>query len=60
LLSWKPETDYLLLDPDPPHAAPRRVHLPPRPCQDSKFIEIYNRTAKPFRWSYDAKLLKAA
>jgi len=25
-----------------------------------KFIEIYNRTAKPFRWSYDAKLLKAA
>jgi len=21
---------------------------------------IYNRTAKPFRWSYDAKLLKAA
>src|SRR5664280_117451 len=25
-----------------------------------KFIEVYNRTAKPFRWSYDAKLLKAA
>jgi hypothetical protein len=25
-----------------------------------KFIEVYNRTAEPFRWSYDAKLLKAA
>src|SRR5664280_2616077 len=25
-----------------------------------KYIEVYNRTAKPFRWSYDAKLLKAA
>lgn len=24
------------------------------------FIKAYNRTAKPFRWSYDAKLLKAA
>jgi transposase len=24
------------------------------------FIEVYNRTAKPFRWTYDAKLLKAA
>ena len=24
------------------------------------FIETYNRTAKPFRWSYDAKLLRAA
>src|SRR5664280_1126205 len=23
----------LLLDPDPPHAAPRRFHLPPRPCR---------------------------
>jgi transposase len=25
-----------------------------------KFIEVYNRTATPFRWTYDAKLLKAA
>jgi transposase len=25
-----------------------------------KFIETYNGTAKPFRWTYDAKLLKAA
>jgi len=25
-----------------------------------KFIETYNHTAKPFRWTYDAKLLKAA
>lgn len=25
-----------------------------------EFIKVYNRTAKPFRWSYDAKLLKAA
>jgi transposase len=24
------------------------------------FITIYNRTAKPFRWTYDAKLLRAA
>lgn len=24
------------------------------------FIKVYNRTAKPFRWTYDAKLLKAA
>lgn len=24
------------------------------------FIKIYNRTAKPFRWSYDAKLLRSA
>ena len=24
------------------------------------FIETYNRTAKPFRWTYDAKLLRAA
>jgi hypothetical protein len=24
------------------------------------FIETYNSTAKPFRWTYDAKLLKAA
>lgn len=26
----------------------------------TKFIKSYNRTAKPFRWSYDAKLLRAA
>jgi transposase len=26
----------------------------------TKFIETYNGTAKPFRWTYDAKLLKAA
>ena len=25
-----------------------------------EFIETYNGTAKPFRWTYDAKLLKAA
>lgn len=25
-----------------------------------KFIAVYNRTASPFRWTYDAKLLKAA
>jgi transposase len=25
-----------------------------------KFIETYNNTTKPFRWTYDAKLLKAA
>lgn len=25
-----------------------------------KFIDTYNGTAKPFRWTYDAKLLKAA
>jgi len=24
------------------------------------FIATYNQTAKPFRWSYDAKLLRAA
>lgn len=24
------------------------------------FIQTYNRTAKPFRWTYDAKLLRAA
>jgi len=24
------------------------------------FIRTYNQTAKPFRWTYDAKLLKAA
>ena len=24
------------------------------------FITTYNRTAKPFRWTYDAKLLRAA
>ena len=24
------------------------------------FIQTYNQTAKPFRWSYDAKLLRAA
>jgi transposase len=24
------------------------------------FIETYNNTAKPFRWTYDAKLLRAA
>jgi hypothetical protein len=24
------------------------------------FIKTYNRTAKPFRWTYDAKLLRAA
>jgi hypothetical protein len=24
------------------------------------FIDTYNSTAKPFRWTYDAKLLKAA
>ena len=24
------------------------------------FIDTYNTTAKPFRWTYDAKLLKAA
>jgi hypothetical protein len=24
------------------------------------FIETYDATAKPFRWTYDAKLLKAA
>ena len=24
------------------------------------FIRVYNRTAKPFRWTYDAKLLRAA
>jgi transposase len=26
----------------------------------TKFIETYNETTKPFRWTYDAKLLKAA
>ncbi len=26
----------------------------------TKFIKTYNRTAKPFRWTYDAKLLRAA
>lgn len=26
----------------------------------TKFIDTYNSTAKPFRWTYDAKLLKAA
>jgi transposase len=26
----------------------------------ARFIKIYNRTAKPFRWSYDAKLLRSA
>lgn len=26
----------------------------------TKFIKVYNRTAKPFRWTYDAKLLRAA
>jgi transposase len=26
----------------------------------TNFITTYNRTAKPFRWTYDAKLLKAA
>jgi hypothetical protein len=26
----------------------------------TRFITIYNRTAKPFRWTYDAKLLRAA
>ena len=26
----------------------------------TNFIQTYNRTAKPFRWTYDAKLLKAA
>jgi hypothetical protein len=25
-----------------------------------ELIKVYNRTAKPFRWSYDAKLLKGA
>lgn len=25
-----------------------------------KFVEVYNQAAKPFRWTYDAKLLKAA
>ena len=24
------------------------------------FIQTYNQTAKPFRWTYDAKLLRAA
>jgi len=24
------------------------------------FITTYNRSAKPFRWTYDAKLLRAA
>ena len=24
------------------------------------FIQTYNNTAKPFRWTYDAKLLRAA
>jgi hypothetical protein len=24
------------------------------------FIETYNNTAKPFRWTYDARLLRAA
>jgi hypothetical protein len=26
----------------------------------TRFIQTYNGTAKPFRWTYDAKLLKAA
>ena len=26
----------------------------------TKFIQTYNNTAKPFRWTYDAKLLRAA
>ncbi|MDQ2882139.1 MAG: IS630 family transposase, partial [Actinomycetota bacterium] len=26
----------------------------------TKFIQPYNSTAKPFRWTYDAKLLRAA
>ena len=26
----------------------------------TNFITTYNRTAKPFRWTYDAKLLRAA
>ena len=26
----------------------------------TNFIPTYNRTAKPFRWTYDAKLLRAA
>jgi hypothetical protein len=34
-------------------------------CRDNliekitSFITTYNRTAKPFRWTYDAKLLRA-
>jgi transposase len=26
----------------------------------TKFINTYNHTAKPFRWTYDARLLRAA
>ncbi|MGH3699587.1 MAG: hypothetical protein ACRDQY_08980 [Pseudonocardiaceae bacterium] len=26
----------------------------------TQFIKAYNDTAKPFRWTYDAKLLRAA
>ena len=51
----------LLLDPDPPTPSPRRLRLPRGPDpRRSPTSSTYNRTAKPFRWTYDAKLLRAA
>jgi hypothetical protein len=46
---------------DPPDAAPRRLCLRDDLSQKiTTFIKTYNCTAKPFRWTDDAKLLRAA
>jgi hypothetical protein len=51
----------IFLDLDPPPPTQGLVHSrEDLSGKILKFIKVYNQTAKTFRWTYDAKLLKAA
>jgi hypothetical protein len=57
--SWLNQDRDLLLDPLPATAQARHPHLRggPRP-QMLAYIETYNQTAKPFKWTYTGKVLE--